>query len=179
MTAPSSHARTALRLFHDAAGLSRHPGDARHRGPVEPARLHHHRQVPSATRNSPTSSPSASAWRSRPPAPRPLPCGVPKTGFMIRSMVTATARNIGLLLRGEEPKAPGDVERRVPRRLRRLRGSFVAQPQIPPRNVNWSSSGKWTTAPRSASRNTSSTRSGGERARPSTRNSPSTSSVSS
>ena len=24
-----------------------------------------------------------------------------------------------------------------------LAGAFVAQPQIPPRNVNWSSSGKW------------------------------------
>jgi sulfide:quinone oxidoreductase len=33
----------------------------------------------------------------------PLPVGVPKTGFMIESMVTATAENIGSLLRGEEP----------------------------------------------------------------------------
>src|SRR5690606_14241200 len=35
----------------------------------------------------------------------PLPVGVPKTGFMIESMVTATAQNIAALLRGEEPKA--------------------------------------------------------------------------
>jgi hypothetical protein len=31
-----------------------------------------------------------------------VPVGVPKTGFMIESMVTATARNIGALLRGKE-----------------------------------------------------------------------------
>src|SRR5690606_38839435 len=40
-----------------------------------------------------------------PVGPSPVPVGVPKTGFMIESMVTATARNIGALLRGEEPKA--------------------------------------------------------------------------
>ena len=34
----------------------------------------------------------------------PLPVGVPKTGFMIESMVTATARNIGALVRGQEAK---------------------------------------------------------------------------
>ena len=34
----------------------------------------------------------------------PLPVCVPKTGFMIESMVTATAENIGALLRGEEPR---------------------------------------------------------------------------
>jgi sulfide:quinone oxidoreductase len=36
----------------------------------------------------------------------PVPVGVPKTGFMIESMVTATAHNIGALLRGE----PADAE---------------------------------------------------------------------
>jgi sulfide:quinone oxidoreductase len=38
-----------------------------------------------------------------PVGPTPVPCGVPKTGFMIESMVTATALNIGQLLRGEKP----------------------------------------------------------------------------
>jgi sulfide:quinone oxidoreductase len=38
----------------------------------------------------------------------------------------------------------GDVERGVSRRLRRFSGAaFVALPQIPPRNVNWFSQGKW------------------------------------
>ena len=73
----------------------------------------------------------------------PVPTGVPKTGFMIESMVTATALNIGALLRGEAPAAEptwnavcladfGDGE-----------VAFVAAPQIPPRNVNWSSKGDW------------------------------------
>lgn len=35
-----------------------------------------------------------------PTGPTPVPVGVPKTGFMIESMVTATAQNIGVLLRG-------------------------------------------------------------------------------
>ena len=35
----------------------------------------------------------------------PVPTGVPKTGFMIESMVTATAINIADLLQGAEPKA--------------------------------------------------------------------------
>ena len=35
------------------------------------------------------------------------------------------------------------MERGLPRRLRRQRHRLRRQPQIPPRNVNWSSSGKW------------------------------------
>jgi sulfide:quinone oxidoreductase len=42
-----------------------------------------------------------------PMGPTPVPCGVPKTGFMIESMVTATAHNIGNLLRGKEPDSVG------------------------------------------------------------------------
>ena len=37
--------------------------------------------------------------------------------------------------------------------------AFVAMPQNPPRNVNWASSGRGCTSPRSRSRNTSCTRS--------------------
>jgi hypothetical protein len=36
-----------------------------------------------------------------PMGPTPVPCGVPKTGFMIESMVTATAHNIGNIVRGK------------------------------------------------------------------------------
>ena len=35
------------------------------------------------------------------------------------------------------------LECRVSGPLQRFRIAFLAQPQIPPRNVNWSSSGKW------------------------------------
>ena len=38
-----------------------------------------------------------------PVEPTPVPVGVPKTGFMIESMVTATAENIGQIVRGESP----------------------------------------------------------------------------
>ncbi|MCB1500610.1 MAG: NAD(P)/FAD-dependent oxidoreductase [Bauldia sp.] len=73
----------------------------------------------------------------------PLPVGVPKTGFMIESMVTATAENIGALLRGEQPRAVATWNAVCLADFGDEGIAFVAQPQIPPRNVNWSSSGKW------------------------------------
>ena len=78
-----------------------------------------------------------------PMGPTPVPCGVPKTGFMIESMVTATALNIGLILRGQEPKHQGTWNAFCLADFGDSGVAFVAQPQIPPRNVNWSSSGKW------------------------------------
>jgi sulfide:quinone oxidoreductase len=73
----------------------------------------------------------------------PLPVGVPKTGFMIESMVTATAENIGALLKGEKPKAVATWNAVCLADFGDEVIAFVAQPQIPPRNVNWSSQGKW------------------------------------
>lgn len=73
----------------------------------------------------------------------PLPVGVPKTGFMIESMVTATAENIGALLDGGEPKAVASWNAVCLADFGDGGIAFVAQPQIPPRNVNWSSQGKW------------------------------------
>ena len=78
-----------------------------------------------------------------PTAATPVPCGVPKTGFMIESMVTATAQNIGLMLRGEEPRHQATWNAVCLADFGDSGVAFVAQPQIPPRNVNWSSSGKW------------------------------------
>jgi len=78
-----------------------------------------------------------------PTGPTPVPCGVPKTGFMIESMVTATARNIGLVLRNEEPRHQATWNAVCLADFGDTGVAFVAQPQIPPRNVNWSSSGKW------------------------------------
>jgi sulfide:quinone oxidoreductase len=78
-----------------------------------------------------------------PTGPTPVACGVPKTGFMIESMVTATAQNIGLLLRGEEPRHQATWNAVCLADFGDSGVAFVAQPQIPPRNVNWSSSGKW------------------------------------
>lgn len=78
-----------------------------------------------------------------PMGPTPVPCGVPKTGFMIESMVTATAQNIGNLVRGKEPDRVGTWNAVCLADFGDSGIAFVAQPQIPPRNVNWSSSGKW------------------------------------
>ncbi len=78
-----------------------------------------------------------------PMGPTPVPCGVPKTGFMIESMVTATAHNIGNLVRGKEPDRVGTWNAVCLADFGDGGVAFVAQPQIPPRNVNWSSSGKW------------------------------------
>jgi sulfide:quinone oxidoreductase len=73
----------------------------------------------------------------------PVPVGVPKTGFMIESMVTAVAENIGALLRNK----PADKEATWNAICLADFGdggvAFVAQPQIPPRNVNWSAEGNW------------------------------------
>jgi len=78
-----------------------------------------------------------------PTGPTPVPCGVPKTGFMIESMVTAAAHNIGALLKGEEPKTEGSWNAVCLADFGDSGVAFVAQPQIPPRNVNWASKGKW------------------------------------
>ncbi|MFV0512961.1 MAG: NAD(P)/FAD-dependent oxidoreductase [Jhaorihella sp.] len=78
-----------------------------------------------------------------PTGPTPVPCGVPKTGFMIESMVTATAMNIGQILRGQKPDHVGSWNAVCLADFGDSGVAFVAQPQIPPRNVNWASSGKW------------------------------------
>lgn len=78
-----------------------------------------------------------------PIGPTLVPVGVPKTGFMIESMVTATAQNIGALLRGGEPKAEGSWNAVCLADFGDGGVAFVAEPQIPPRNLNWSAQGRW------------------------------------
>ncbi|MDF2980303.1 MAG: pyridine nucleotide-disulfide oxidoreductase [Devosia sp.] len=73
----------------------------------------------------------------------PVPVGVPKTGFMIESMVTATAQNVASLIEGREPSAVPTWNAVCLADFGDSGVAFVAQPQIPPRNVNWSASGKW------------------------------------
>jgi sulfide:quinone oxidoreductase len=73
----------------------------------------------------------------------PVPTGVPKTGFMIESMVTATALNIGDLLRGAEPKAEATWNAVCLADFGDGGVAFIAQPEMPPRNVNWSAKGRW------------------------------------
>ena len=73
----------------------------------------------------------------------PLPGGVPKTGYMIESMVTATVQNIVELLAGKEPTHTATWNAFCLADFGDRGVAFMALPQIPPRNTNWSGSGKW------------------------------------
>jgi sulfide:quinone oxidoreductase len=78
-----------------------------------------------------------------PTGPTPVPVGVPKTGFMIESMVTATAVNLGAVLRGQSATTRATWNAICLADFGDSGVAFVAQPQIPPRNVNWSAKGAW------------------------------------
>lgn len=78
-----------------------------------------------------------------PIGPTPVPVGVPKTGFMIESMVSAVTANISALLDGREPVAEATWNAVCLADFGNRGIAFVAEPQIPPRNVNWSAEGRW------------------------------------
>lgn len=73
----------------------------------------------------------------------PVPVGVPKTGYMIETMVTAAAHNIRDVMRGEEPRHEGTWNAFCLADFGDNGVVFIAQPQNPPRNVNWSAKGYW------------------------------------
>ncbi|WP_247884920.1 hypothetical protein [Azospirillum formosense] len=73
----------------------------------------------------------------------PVPVGVPKTGYMIETMVTAAAHNIRAILDGKEPTEEATWNALCLADFGDSGVAFVAMPQIPPRNVNWSSHGRW------------------------------------
>ncbi len=72
-----------------------------------------------------------------------VPVGVPKTGFMIESMVTAIAHNLRSLIQGAAAEEEATWNAICLADFGDSGVAFVAQPQIPPRNVNWTASGKW------------------------------------
>jgi sulfide:quinone oxidoreductase len=72
-----------------------------------------------------------------------VPVGVPKTGFMIESMVHAAAKNIRSLINGEEMRHEATWNAVCIADFGDGGVTFVAMPQIPPRNVNWSADGGW------------------------------------
>jgi len=78
-----------------------------------------------------------------PVGPTPLPVGVPKTGFMIETMAMAITRNLEALLDGREPDAEASWNAICLADFGDGGVAFIAQPEIPPRNVNWSAEGKW------------------------------------
>ena len=73
----------------------------------------------------------------------PVPTGAPKTGYMIESMVTATVHNIRAQIDGKEPYEKATWNAVCLADFGDTGVAFVALPQIPPRNVNWFSEGKW------------------------------------
>jgi len=73
----------------------------------------------------------------------PVPTGAPKTGYMIESMVTATAHNIRDVLDGKKATYEATWNAVCFADMGDTGIAFVAMPQIPPRNVTWNKSGKW------------------------------------
>ncbi len=73
----------------------------------------------------------------------PVATGAPKTGYMIESMVSATAANIVAEIDGEPANAEGTWNAICLADFGDTGVAFVALPQIPPRNVTWSKKGKW------------------------------------
>jgi sulfide:quinone oxidoreductase len=73
----------------------------------------------------------------------PVPTGTPKTGYMIESMVTATAKNIKHALNGEQPEKVATWNAFCLADMGDTGAAFIALPQIPPRNVTWAKQGKW------------------------------------
>lgn len=73
----------------------------------------------------------------------PVPVGVPKTGYMIESMVTAVAQNIRDAMHGAAPKKEASWNAVCLADFGNSGVAFVALPQIPPRNVNWAGKGYW------------------------------------
>ena len=73
----------------------------------------------------------------------PVPTGAPKTGFMIESMVTATTHNIKNAIAEKDPVERGTWSAVCLADFGDSGVAFVAVPQIPPRNTNWASRGKW------------------------------------
>ncbi|MDE2150473.1 MAG: NAD(P)/FAD-dependent oxidoreductase, partial [Gammaproteobacteria bacterium] len=73
----------------------------------------------------------------------PVPTGVPKTGYMIESMVTAIVENIRNELAGRPATHKGTWNAICLADMGDGGIAFVALPQIPPRNLTWTKRGKW------------------------------------
>jgi len=73
----------------------------------------------------------------------PVATGAPETGYMIESMVSAICENIAAELAGEPAVAQATWNAICLADFGDTGAAFVALPEIPPRNVTWSKSGKW------------------------------------
>jgi sulfide:quinone oxidoreductase len=73
----------------------------------------------------------------------PIATGVPKTGYMIESMVRAVALNVRAVLDGRTPSAEASWNAICLADMGDTGIAFVAMPEIPPRNVAWIAEGRW------------------------------------
>jgi sulfide:quinone oxidoreductase len=73
----------------------------------------------------------------------PVPVGVPKTGYMIESMVAAVRENIASLIAGQALSAVPTWNAFCLADFGDRGVAFLAEPQNPPRNVSWASEGVW------------------------------------
>ncbi|HCT40391.1 MAG TPA: pyridine nucleotide-disulfide oxidoreductase, partial [Moraxellaceae bacterium] len=73
----------------------------------------------------------------------PVPCGTPKTGYMIESMITAIVHNVSDSLAGKPATHKGTLAAFCLADMGDTGAAFIAIPQIPPRNVTWFRKGKW------------------------------------
>jgi len=73
----------------------------------------------------------------------PVPVGIPKTGYMIESMVMATAHNIIEICQGKEPSNKPTLSAICLADMGNTGVAFIAAPQIPPRNIAWVRGGLW------------------------------------
>ncbi|MCW9025354.1 MAG: FAD-dependent oxidoreductase [Gammaproteobacteria bacterium] len=73
----------------------------------------------------------------------PVPTGAPKTGYMIESMVTAIIKNIKAEITGYPVASKATWNAFCLADLGDTGAAFIAQPQIPPRNITWFKKGKW------------------------------------
>ncbi|MBI5468853.1 MAG: FAD-dependent oxidoreductase [Deltaproteobacteria bacterium] len=73
----------------------------------------------------------------------PLPVGVPKTAFMIESMVAAAVENIKASIDGKAISAKATWNAVCLADMGDTGVAFVAIPQMPPRDVTWAKKGRW------------------------------------
>ena len=73
----------------------------------------------------------------------PVATGTPKTGYMIESMVAATAHNISNDIKGNTPETVATWNAFCLADMGDTGAAFIAVPQIPPRNITWAKKGKW------------------------------------
>lgn len=69
--------------------------------------------------------------------------GMPKTGYMIETMVAAIIQNIEAELKGKAPFAKPSMSAICLADMGNRGFAFIAKPQFPPRSMDWAKEGKW------------------------------------